>query len=91
MPEARIVLIAGHGIIILSLSLLFSPALSSNSLLIPSLPSRTTSDGQLITTTVGFTTTIAPGTVVTTTPNAPATRTSSGTNTGAIVGGVIGG
>jgi len=49
----------------------------------------TSENGQIYTTTVGFTTTIPAGTVVT--ASSIATVRSSNTNTGAIVGGVVGG
>ena len=49
----------------------------------------TSSNGQVFTTTVAFTTTIPPGTVVTAPPLA--TPGSNRSNTGAIVGGVVGG
>lgn len=56
------------------------------------LSSRATSpNGQAYTTTVAFTTTLPPGTVVTAPPLVTPNNGSNRSNTGAIVGGVVGG
>ncbi|KAF8815246.1 hypothetical protein BYT27DRAFT_6734866 [Phlegmacium glaucopus] len=75
----------------LSSPCLLFPPLSKNLLLTSLFSSRATSaDGQVFTTTLSFTTTIEPGSVVTAPSNA-SNRTSSGSHTGAIVGGAVGG